>query len=1101
MKNWKVVTWLLHWNNNHWVLYVANKHDHTSSILDPASRSLMPALSKFKEKLDKIILDLTYTLNENKPPFKTVTYEHPIQNNNYDCGVFSAHFATEYCQNPKNPIFTCPNAKHIRQTMLTQCDKYMKFRKLRYDEETLLMDNKTSPLYNRELVNRLGNGLEKGTITPDQCLTELKNHIVKVIPRTEWKPPSNERIVRSQLNKDTKNTNKQYLIKKFNKFPKKTFEEIIEKAAHISCSPTTEELDSKLKKKPPPELIFPPTFKTKSFIDTRSNRPIEAYEVRNAFEKLKVSSPGNDQITFGEWKNVDPSGVLLSQLFTAILKSKTLPAAWKSFRTTMILKPGKTSSSNNVSSWRPIAILDTIYRIFAKVMNRRILSWIFAGNLISAAQKAIGQPDGCSEHNFLLTSMEEEAIRSNDKEIHMAFLDLTDAFGSVPHQLIWKTLELMGLNEDTISMFKNMYTDTKTTYFCNGIQSSPIDIVQGVKQGCPLSMTLFSISIDFILKSVEEMPHEPEIHKRLISILAYADDLVIISNSNDDLQEKVNRAFKVAAWAHLHFNASKCGYYTTSKIRPQNAIRVGKDVIQSVNENNLYKYLGVPHGEPKRQDITDIIRKAEKDYKTILESGLTMKQKTNVMKIFINPRFIYALRTHAVSIMTLYSPDSRQNKGQERNHGFDLEIAGMIKNAFKLPLSTTNDFIYTCVGLGGMGITPMYEEHIVQTVNQMFRVLNSNDVAVKWIAKHELIEVASKRIRGSVKVSFNTALRWLCKIDEENLVRYTRGTWWTRIRDAIERAKNKFNITVTPTICDEQVHLKLEYEGPSRLTHDITMQNRDLLCSNMHELLGTFHFDRWCSLSFQGSIISTIAKSPFSLEVYKDKDVSDALWKFAIRARMECLYLADTAARFKSHKNIYCRRCHHLTGNTKFKESQWHVLGLCQYSDGLITRRHDILANMLHKVLIDHNIDADLEISPPEIKDSKMKPDIVVRTKKHNYFIDMKCPYDLKTNIEETKARNKEYYKNEAKKMTAATKVETSVHAIVVGALGSWDPENNKVLKFLKLKKKVIEKLARRMTVEALRESQQIYNFHVSIPMLETNQIQNRSKSAGQVPC
>ena len=47
--------------------------------------------------------------------------------------------------------------------------------------------------------------------------------------------------------------------------------------------------------------------------------------------------------------------------------------------------------------------------------------------------------NGCSEHNFLLHEIIAHA-RANKRTVHETFFDLTDAFGSVSHDLIRHTL-------------------------------------------------------------------------------------------------------------------------------------------------------------------------------------------------------------------------------------------------------------------------------------------------------------------------------------------------------------------------------------------------------------------------------------------------------------------------------------------------------------------------------------------------------------------------------------------------------------------------------------------------------------------------------------
>ena len=86
----------------------------------------------------------------------------------------------------------------------------------------------------------------------------------------------------------------------------------------------------------------------------------------------------------------------------------------------------------------------------------------------------------------------------------MCFLDLADAFGSVEHDLIWYMLKRAGLDRQGIDLFRNIYTDCYTQYKCGSNLCSNIKYIKGVKQGCPISMTLFCISINILLSIMNQ---------------------------------------------------------------------------------------------------------------------------------------------------------------------------------------------------------------------------------------------------------------------------------------------------------------------------------------------------------------------------------------------------------------------------------------------------------------------------------------------------------------------------------------------------------------------------------------------------------------------
>ena len=69
--------------------------------------------------------------------------------------------------------------------------------------------------------------------------------------------------------------------------------------------------------------------------------------------------------------------------------------------------------------------------------------------------------------------------------------------------------------------------EEKTDYF---------DVEVGVKQGCILSPTLFSIYINSMAKEINQSGIGIEVLGRKIAILLYADDIVLIAESTGELQ-------------------------------------------------------------------------------------------------------------------------------------------------------------------------------------------------------------------------------------------------------------------------------------------------------------------------------------------------------------------------------------------------------------------------------------------------------------------------------------------------------------------------------------------------------------------------------------
>ena len=78
---------------------------------------------------------------------------------------------------------------------------------------------------------------------------------------------------------------------------------------------------------------------------------------------------------------------------------------------------------------------DVAEKLFAAVLADRLTCWAIAYDRLSAAQKGFLPHEGCLEHSFVLHRV-LESVRACKVEVVVAWLDLADAFCSVPHAVI-----------------------------------------------------------------------------------------------------------------------------------------------------------------------------------------------------------------------------------------------------------------------------------------------------------------------------------------------------------------------------------------------------------------------------------------------------------------------------------------------------------------------------------------------------------------------------------------------------------------------------------------------------------------------------------------
>jgi hypothetical protein len=184
--------------------------------------------------------------------------------------------------------------------------------------------------------------------------------------------------------------------------------------------------------------------------------------------------------------------------------------------------------------------------------------------MFNEAQKGfIKKTNGCSEHGIILNELLHDAQRKR-KDLIITAIDFTNAFGSVPHELIMSALKQLNFPEWIRAVIGDMYTDAKSTIEYNGRQTRPIMWKKGVKQGCPLSPLLFKICLEPLLEVIRAnrrirgaYVNTPEEDIKF-DVQAYADDVVFMAQYQEGIAEMLAILQDFTDWARMDVNTSKC---------------------------------------------------------------------------------------------------------------------------------------------------------------------------------------------------------------------------------------------------------------------------------------------------------------------------------------------------------------------------------------------------------------------------------------------------------------------------------------------------------------------------------------------------------------
>jgi hypothetical protein len=262
--------------------------------------------------------------------------------------------------------------------------------------------------------------------------------------------------------------------------------------------------------------------------------PISLEELRVALRKgRRDTAPGKDGIgiTFfkGIWDNAH--GDLL-ELFTRMFSDGDITTQQKEG---VIVCIPKKATPRQLRDYRPITLLNTDYKILARLIANRIAE-VLEG-LIRPSQH-------CGVRGktiFEAASTVRDVIAYAEvtrKPLCVISIDFMEAFDRISHDYLFANLAGYGLGDRVVERIRSMYFDARSVIQINGHISAPFSVSCGVRQGCPLSMMLFSLCLDPLLVWLEDCLHGVRIRpgQRSAAVVAYADDVTVFATVPEDIE-------------------------------------------------------------------------------------------------------------------------------------------------------------------------------------------------------------------------------------------------------------------------------------------------------------------------------------------------------------------------------------------------------------------------------------------------------------------------------------------------------------------------------------------------------------------------------------
>ena len=859
---------------------------------------------------------------------------------------------------------------------------------------------------------------------------------------------------------------------------KQTVDRIIVSTENVSESPSTESICQAFQLPAPTTNHWPILSFCRRIEETLELLPIDCEEIVEKLKSLKNCAPGPDRVNYSHLKQFDPEGKFMCSLFNKIIDQGISPDSWRCFQTTLIPKPGKESYSD-ISSWRPIALANSSYKLFTSILADRLYQWVDEHEILHPGQKGGSEFEGCIEHNAVLNAIFEQAHSRPDKSKSavIAWLDIRNAFPSVPHQYLWNNLRAYGVGEQFVHTLEELYVRNSTYYKCGHTITQEINVNVGVKQGCPISMILFALAINPVLSAIEASNIEKyDILGHKVQILAYADDIAIVANNHSDLQQLLDIASTSARQCNLIFQPKKCAYLTIPHDEvDSSSISIEDTFIRKLVPGQFYEYLGVPVGDKIDQNpytlIEELIQSADK----INKSELMKHQKIKAVKTFLFPKLTFSFRTREIKRSALES-DSSTKPGQCKPNP-SAKLRKILRSMLCLPPQSENCYLYVSTNNGGVGLWDLYDEYNLQQLVQAFKLMNSKDKNISDLIRKSLIFAAGPRYHFG-NPTMNQALDWINGRFEAIPNTSSKKTWWLRVQKAISVFKSLHNTVINFEYVDGNITMRIT--DARQITTIAKIRDTKKITMILHQTVHYSYLMKWSMSNNSHLLCLTLGHNPKLNKLILSGRIGTFAWDFIHRAKTNCLQVNAKPMTLDPAKRK-CRRCH------TEEETMIHALQVCRSNLSIITLRHDACLDIIYQAIKCSNLIININETISYLSSSddvcRQRIDIYVEdvTAKRIYLIDLKCPMDYPDTMARAAHNNLIHYENlKVKVSQSKPSYIVELDTIIVGALGSIPDSSSKILRNIGVSEHCLPFVVNDLSVTSIRHTARIWHLHCS---------------------
>ena len=314
-------------------------------------------------------------------------------------------------------------------------------------------------------------------------------------------------------------------------------------------------------------------------------------DTADAINKLKNNkATGVDRVTAEALKVVSKDRNTLLTIHDAVCNIWTSGKWPPTMTESVYIALHKKNDRGDCGNYRTLALISHASKIVLNLLQRKLQET--AEREVRPTQYGFVSGKGTCDAIYTLKGI-AGAYLTVKQDLHAVFVDYKKAFDSVNHHLLIQKLTVLGVPSNVVTLVDDLYHNANGRLLWKSLLTESFETPVGVRQGCPLSPTLFNLYTECLMREwYAQTAHitPPNVNGIEMKEASYADDLVMLALNAEDAEAMLDILGNISERYGLHIHPGKTEYMVFSSTFDDHTISFRESSVPRVHS---FKYLGV----------------------------------------------------------------------------------------------------------------------------------------------------------------------------------------------------------------------------------------------------------------------------------------------------------------------------------------------------------------------------------------------------------------------------------------------------------------------------------------------------------------------------